>query len=694
MRIAQRGAWAGSVLIGTLWACLPAVADNGAVAYTYPADGIQVDAKLDDWPAQATWNPIRRYAGSAPSRPGDFEARFRTAYDPATRQLFVAVEVEDDTHVVREAGDEDASWNNQDSHLLYLDIDHLPGRSAPVLLQSAEHYREFTLADRREPPTAKPTSYDDATVAIRRSGTTTVYEWRVQMGQGFRPGRSIGIDHLLHDADEDGDGSFLHWGPQMGKSSNAGRLGDLLPLDEEAPLGLVRGQISWDQPNPAPLPQRITLTSTENPETWLQADVDEGGRFQLHLPIGSYHLALPHSISDPFGGWGHHQVRIELVDASTTVQVTEGQITDVPTIQVAAFRRPDFLLPETGVLPDFDPTDRTDVAELDYVTETYRRFFAIPGVSLALFKEGKVVYHRTFGTQNHLTGRPVAQDTLFEAASISKPVFAYAFMRLVDQGLIDLDRPLHEVLPFDNIADDPRSKKITARLVLSHQAGLPNWPFGGVGGFRNGDTRELMYEPGEGYSYSGTMINYLGRVAEKLTGKQIEQIVKEQTLDTMGMTGTYFTDNDVVAAKKSMGHYHTLPNFSGNPTEASMASSMHTEAVDLARFAIGLMEGRGLRPETQAEMWKRHLEVPRDDDPDDLPPSYAALGFFWQPTGVGMAVGHGGNNGDFQCEMLMVPDKKLGFVVMTNNNVGHKLAEVLIDYLYDGRRNQWARGAS
>ena len=385
-----------------------AFADNGAIAYAFPADGIEIDGRLDDWPAETPRLPITQMAGTPPSPGVDFQAYFRVAYDPAQRYLFVAVEVEDDSHVIVEG--DDANWDNQDSHLLYLDIDHVPGRSAPVLFQSGEKYRRFTLADRREAPTQRPKSFDDATVEIARRGTTTVYEWRVKMGEDFRPGRSIGIDHLLHDADEDGGGSFLHWGPMMAKSSNAGRLGDLLPVKPDTPIGMARGQVAWAQPGDAALPERVTFTSTENPETWVQTGVDASGRFQFHLPAGEYRVSLPDTIAEPFGGWGDFQGRIEPLDASTTIRVEADQVANVNTIRVAAFRQPDFLIPDKGVLPDFDPERcAADVAELDHVTETFRRYFAIPGVSLALVKEGEIVYHRTFGTHNQLTGEPVAE---------------------------------------------------------------------------------------------------------------------------------------------------------------------------------------------------------------------------------------------------------------------------------------------
>ncbi len=654
----------------------PASADNGEVAFAYPAAGIEIDGDLSDWPESARPYPIERIQGNAPNGSTDFDADFRAAYDAEKKLLFVAVEVRDDSHTINE--EEGAGWTSQDSYLLYVDPVHDPGRSAPILFQAGEKYRELTLAPLRPEPTELPRSWDDVEVAVRREGNRTLYEWRLQMGDGLTAGRTIGLDHLLYDEDENGEGgTYFHWGRQLGKSSNAGRLGDLVLLPEDASLGFARGYLVWDGPVEAELPRRIRLRSSENPNVWVDASVDQGGRFQLSLPADTYDIELVYSIASPFSGWGDPQGRVALKEAAG-LEVQANQINDAGTLQVVHHRAPDYLIPEQGVLATFDGNNPKHVADLTHFTEAFRRYYDIPGATLALVKDGEIVYHETFGVQNTLTGEPVNKDTLYEAASISKSMFAYAFMRLVERGLIDLDRPLHEVLPFDNIADDPRSKLITARHVLTHQAGMGNWPFGGPGSYANGQKGELNYTPGEDYSYSGTMINYLGRVAEKLTGKTIEEIVAEETFATMGMTDTAFTENENFT-RRAMGHWHRMPNFNGHPSYASMASSAHTNPGELARFMIGLMEGRGLKPETHAEMWKRQLELPRDDDDED--PRWTGLGFFWQETGVGSAVGHGGNNGDFKCEMLMVPEINAGWTVMTNNNVGHQLMAALQAYL-------------
>src|SRR5688500_20332793 len=99
----------------------------------------------------------------------------------------------------------------------------------------------------------------------------------------------------------------------------------------------------------------------------------------------------------------------------------------------------------------------------------------IPGLSIAFIEDGKVWHHKTMGYGNVEKKLPVTDKTIFEGASISKSIFAFFVMTYVEEGKLDLDRPLFEYLPYPDIAHDERYKKITARMILSHRSGFPNW---------------------------------------------------------------------------------------------------------------------------------------------------------------------------------------------------------------------------
>src|SRR5215475_5400161 len=100
----------------------------------------------------------------------------------------------------------------------------------------------------------------------------------------------------------------------------------------------------------------------------------------------------------------------------------------------------------------------------------------VPGLSIALLRDGELVWRHGFGVKNTKTNEPVTDDTVFEAASLSKPVFAYAVLKLFDAGKFDLDKPLNQYLPGNyDVGEDQRLSQITARHVLSHTPGFPNW---------------------------------------------------------------------------------------------------------------------------------------------------------------------------------------------------------------------------
>lgn len=156
---------------------------------------------------------------------------------------------------------------------------------------------------------------------------------------------------------------------------------------------------------------------------------------------------------------------------------------------------------------------------------------SVPGLALAVV-DGKRVWRRGFGQAVEETGQPVSEETVFEAASLGKPVFAYAVLRLVDAGVLDLDRPLYDYLPVPD-ANNTRMKRVTARHVLSHTTGLPNWR-------QQPTVLEPATDPGKRFNYSGEGYFYLQRVVEVLSGKPFGRLMREQVLDPLGMKQSSF----------------------------------------------------------------------------------------------------------------------------------------------------------
>jgi CubicO group peptidase (beta-lactamase class C family) len=156
---------------------------------------------------------------------------------------------------------------------------------------------------------------------------------------------------------------------------------------------------------------------------------------------------------------------------------------------------------------------------------------SVPGLAVAVVEDGQI-WTRGFGQAVEEPRQSVSDRTEFEAASLGKPVFAYAVLRLVDAKLLDLDRPLFEYLPTPE-ANNPKMKRVTPRHVLSHTTGLPNWR-------QQPGPLEPALEPGKSFSYSGEAFFYLQRVVEVVTGKPFARVMREQVLDPLDMKDTSY----------------------------------------------------------------------------------------------------------------------------------------------------------
>jgi len=151
---------------------------------------------------------------------------------------------------------------------------------------------------------------------------------------------------------------------------------------------------------------------------------------------------------------------------------------------------------------------------------------SVPGLALAVVNGGRV-WRGGFGRAIEDPAQAVSEETVFEAASLGKPVFAYAVLRLADAGLFDLDRPLYDYLPiFD--ANNSRMRRVTARHVLSHTTGLPNWR-------KQPGPLEPATDPGKEFSYSGEGFFYLQRVIEVVVDKPFARFMREEVLDPLDM---------------------------------------------------------------------------------------------------------------------------------------------------------------
>ena len=208
--------------------------------------------------------------------------------------------------------------------------------------------------------------------------------------------------------------------------------------------------------------------------------------------------------------------------------------------------------------------------------------YAVPGAAIAVM-DGDAHLLRTYGLRRNGTQEPVGSETVFEAASLGKPLFAYAIVQRVVAGDLDLDRPLSGVLEEPFLLGDDRIHEITARRVLSHTTGFPNWRpnrFSSKPG-----ALEILRQPGSAFGYSGEGYMYLQAVIEQETGKRLDAVMQSDVFAPLGMTRSAFVWSEDFAPDFALPH-----NDQGEPGVkqrlrlAGAAYSLHSTLEDFARF--------------------------------------------------------------------------------------------------------------
>ncbi len=310
----------------------------------------------------------------------------------------------------------------------------------------------------------------------------------------------------------------------------------------------------------------------------------------------------------------------------------------------------------------------------------------MPGLSIVVINNKKIRYKKEFGVANQLTKQPISGQTIFEAASLSKPLFAYWVMSLVDKGIIDLDRPICEYFENSDLRYDLRYRKITPRMVLRHTSGLPNWRY-----FTNKmNYLELIFPPDSTFGYSGEGYEYLAQAIAIERGfglGSLDSLLIVEVLNPLDMNSSSFTWQARYDSLKANGHImRNVPNNRFKPKVARVSGGLHTTTEDYAKFMMSIMEGTDLSPESYQDMLSPAIELPLDNDiRKTFGVEYWTLGFAYEDTENGIKYSHGGNNGDFQSYFEFYQDKGVGYVFMTNSNKGNELNESLNKYLTIGK---------
>jgi CubicO group peptidase (beta-lactamase class C family) len=290
----------------------------------------------------------------------------------------------------------------------------------------------------------------------------------------------------------------------------------------------------------------------------------------------------------------------------------------------------------------------------------------IPVLGIGIIKDGMLRQIRVYGELRR--GEPAPYNTIFNVASLTKPVVALLTLRLVSSGKWNLDEPLDRYWIDPDIKDDPRHTKLTTRIVLSHQTGFANWRW-----LNKSKKLEFDFEPGTRYQYSGEGLEYLRKALETKFNKPIERLADELIFRPFEMRDTRFVwDANMTESRFAIGYDTKGSAYKINKnTRANAADNLLTTVEDYGKFLVSVMNGNGLSADVFNDMIRHQVKTKKD--------KYFGLGWEIYDLGNGdYAISHGGSDEGAQTLVVLLPKSKHGLIIFTNSDNGTNVYVKLI----------------
>ncbi len=340
------------------------------------------------------------------------------------------------------------------------------------------------------------------------------------------------------------------------------------------------------------------------------------------------------------------------------------------------------------------PEDRNDIG-------SWMRLYDVPGASIAVIKDFEIEYVEVHGVTSRTTGEPVTNETLFQAASISKGVSAVGVLTLVQEGTVSLDEEINHYLTSWHLPDNPlqHEQKVTLRRILSHTAGTT------VSGFRgyrynealpsfiqilNGEppsnSQPIVVDmvPGTAYRYSGGGYLVMQQAVEDVTGQSFPEFIRDRVLQPIGMTNSTYEQPlpETLRGRAASGYYAdgiAVP-FGHHIYLEIAAAGIWTTPTDLARYLIELQ--LSLRGDSNRVLSQENTQLLLTEVKQDYSLGYDLWTIKGQPY-----FGHSGANDGFRCRMLAHRTGGFGVVILTNSDNGNLLSDAVFNLI--GKREGW-----
>lgn len=326
----------------------------------------------------------------------------------------------------------------------------------------------------------------------------------------------------------------------------------------------------------------------------------------------------------------------------------------------------------------------TPLAALDARVPGWLAEHGVPSIAIAYIRDGAVQWTRVYGDQGE--GVPASDSTLYNIASLTKPLFAELVLRAAADGRLSLDESMAPVWTDPDLADDPRHERLTPRLALSHQLGFTNWRRETEGVLRIG------FEPGTQFRYSGEGYEYARRFTERKLGASLDSLGRRYIFGPAGMRSTSFArqpwfDGRMATPKGPEGRWGTP---STGP-EANAADDIHTTIGDYARFVVSVMNREGLPAPYVAQRDSIHQTGVEACDPGKVAVCPARIGYglgwtvFEYADPAENVLWHTGGDWGEKSIVFYWPHRREGVVMFTNGAKGFNVMVPAAVMLAEGR---------
>jgi CubicO group peptidase (beta-lactamase class C family) len=338
-----------------------------------------------------------------------------------------------------------------------------------------------------------------------------------------------------------------------------------------------------------------------------------------------------------------------------------------------------------GVTRSVSPTELR--LRLEHNAPLWLAQYDVPSVAVAYIENGKLAWTSVTGEQS--PGVRASGKTLYNLASLTKPITAEVVLRLAAAHQLSLDEPLSRFWVDPDVKDNSYTAELTPRICLSHQTGFPNWRR------MTGGVLRYSFEPGTNTGYSGEGYEYLARFVEKKTGNEFPEIAKQYVFEPFGMKNSSYSEQPWYRRHLAVPRGPVGEADPNGHLAWSAADLVRTTIGDYAKFVVAVMHGDGLTPALVRE--QRTLTRNRVDQsavtklctaagvakPEDCRGS-AGMGLGWEVESLNgeTIIGHSGSDWGVHTLVFFLPERKLGVVVFTNGENGGNVIKEVASLLY------------